>query len=461
MLQKSLFDLVPGPNAYGVEPSSLATMAFIALDTETTGIPTSRAKPTTKNLHHYESCRMVSIAIVEYNGLGKEVDSWHTIIYPDNFKVNATHIHGITQEQAEKEGKHFTDVYYMLVAMLYMCPDVVGHNLQFDLNVIRAEMIRRNLDDGIMDSINPICTLKLYRQIFLKPIKLDALYKGLFGKELDGAHDALNDARAAGEVYPLLKNDPRVYKPITPKRVVIKASEVAACMGLNNYRKPAEVIDDLWKKVSPDTFKGQTRDEANLEALAKSEEAQAILKAALEETPESSDEVQTILKRVQDLVANDGKLSAIQKTQVNDHMRKMIYTTHGINSEDKTADLDEAELLTDDTFYKWTIAVIEGTEYQVVGRIDRYQKRDDGTKVLVEIKNRTKALFNKVRDYEFVQVQAYLHMMNLQEARLIEQFNNERKSYDIARDQEYWKFEVVPKMENFCKTFHHLLGRDT
>jgi len=435
------------------------TMAFIALDTETTGIPTSRAKPTTKNLHHYDSCRMVSIAIVEYNCYGKEVDSWHKIIYPDNFKVDATHIHGITQEQAEKEGTHFLDVYYMLVGLLYMCPDVVGHNLQFDLNVIRAEMFRRGLDDGIMDSINPNCTLKLYRQIFLKPIKLEALYRGLFGKELDGAHDALNDARAAGEVFTLLKNDPRVYKPITPKRVVIKASEVAACMGNNNYRKPAEVIDDLWKKVSPDTFKGQTRDDANLEALAKSDEAQATLKAALEETPESSDEVQTILKRVQDLVANDGKLSTQQKSQVNDHMRKMIYTTHGINSEDKTADLDEAELMTDDTFYKWTIAVIEGTQYQVVGRIDRYQKKEDGTKVLVEIKNRTKALFNKVRDYEFVQVQTYLHMMNLQDARLIEQFNNERKSYDIARDQEYWNSEVVPKMENFCKTFHHLLGQ--
>ena len=434
-------------------------MSFIALDTDTTGIPTSRAKPTPKNLHHYDSCRMVSIAIVEFNGLGKEVDSWHAIIYPDNFKVDATHIHGITQEQAEKEGKHFLDVYHILVGLLYMCPDVVGHNLQFDLNVIRAEMIRRGLDDGIMDSINPICTLKLYRQIFLKPIKLEALYKGLFQKDLEGAHDALNDARAAGEVYPILKGDPRVYKALPHKRVTIKASEVAACMGLNNYRKPAEVIDDLWKKVSPDTFKGQTRDDANLEALAQSAEAQATLKAALEETPVSSDEVQSILKRAQELVSNDNKLSPRQKTQVNDHMRKMIYTTHGINSEDKTADLDEAELLTDDTFYRWTIAVIEGTEYQVVGRIDRYQKKEDGSRVLVEIKNRTKALFNKVRDYEFVQVQTYLHMLNLQEARLIEQFNTERKSYDIKWDQEYWKSDVVPKMENFCKTFHHLLGQ--
>lgn len=435
-------------------------MAFIAIDTETTGLPTSRAKPTNQNLAHYEPCRMVSIAVVEFNSLGKEVDNWHTIIYPDNFKVDATHVHGITQEQAEKEGSHFLDIYHIIVGMLYMCPNVVGHNLQFDLNVIRAEMIRRGLDDCVMESINPICTLKLYRQIFLKPIKLGVLYKGLFQKDLDGAHDALNDARAAGEVYPILKGDPRVYAAIPHKRVVIKASEVAACMGLNNYRRPTEVLDDLWKKVSPDTFKGQTRDEVNLAALAQSAEAQSSLKAALAETPESSDEVQTILMRVQELVSNDEKLLPEQKGQVNDHMRKMIYTTHGINSEDKTADLDEAELLTDDTFYRWTVAVIEGTEYQVVGRIDRYQKKEDGTKVLVEIKNRTKALFNKVRDYEFVQVQTYLHMMNLQEARLIEQFNDERKSYDINFDHEYWQTKVVPKMENFCKTFHHMVGKE-
>tara|TARA_R110002073_G_scaffold123085_5_gene266437 strand:- start:4060 stop:5271 length:1212 start_codon:yes stop_codon:yes gene_type:complete len=402
---------------------------------------------------------MLSFAVVEFTEGGKEVDSWHTLIYPDNFKVEATHVHGITQEQSEKEGRHFNDVYHTLVGLLYMCPNVVGHNLQFDTNVIRAEMVRRGLDDSIMDTINPICTLKLYRQVFLKPIKLTNLYKGLFNKELEGAHDALNDARAAGEVYPLLKSDPRKYKSLHMKRVTIKASEVAACMGLNNYRRPAEVIDDLWKKVSPTTFTGQTRDDINLAALAHSDEAQATLKAALEETPDSSDEVQSILKRVQELVSTDEKLSPRQKTQVNDHMRKMIYTTHGIKSEDKTADLDEAELHTDDTFYKWTIMVIEGTEYQVVGRIDRYQVKDDGTKVLVEIKNRTKALFNKVRDYEFVQVLTYLHMMNLKEARLIEQFNKERKSYDINFDQEYWNSDVIPKMENFCKTFHHMLGQ--
>ena len=36
----------------------------------------------------------------------------------------------------------------------------------------------------IFDRIKPVCTLKMYRQLFLKPIKLGALYKSLFSKDL-------------------------------------------------------------------------------------------------------------------------------------------------------------------------------------------------------------------------------------------------------------------------------------
>ena len=434
-------------------------MAYIAIDTETTGLPGTRAAPHAGNIAKFDKCRMLSIAIVEFDSTGKEVYAWHKIVYPDDFKVDATHIHGITQEKAEEDGCLFEDLYHVMAATFYACPNIVGHNLAFDLNVIQAEMIRRGCDDSVMDYINPICTLKLYKSIFLTPIKLGILYNKLIGKELEGAHDALNDARAAGEVYTYLKEDPRVYKALGIRKVIIKASEVAACMGLNNYRKPDEVIKDLWAKYSPETFQGQqTRDQRNIEALSYSSGAQKIVNDALKETPASSDDVQSVLKRASALIETDGVLSKEQKDMVNDHMRKMIYTTHGTNAEDKTADLDEAKLRNDDTFYKFTIDEIEGTKYEIVGRIDRIQDNEDGTKTLVEIKNRTKALFNKVRDYEFVQVQSYLHMMDLEKARLIEQFNNERKSYDIPRDCAYWETFVVPKLQNFCKTFHHTLG---
>jgi len=78
---------------------------------------------------------------------------------------------------------------------------------------------------------------------------------------------------------------------------------------------------------------------------------------------------------------------------------------------------------------------------------------DDGSRVLVEIKNRTKRLFRKVPDYEYIQVQTYLQMLNLERARLVEQFNSQVLSHDIERDDEFWK-NVLKCLESFCQQLY-------
>jgi len=407
---------------------------------------------------------MLSFAIVEYDETHKEVDAHEFIVYPDNFEVAATEIHGITEEHAKAVGVPFDEVSNLLTAILFMSEEdkvmVVGHNLEFDLNVIHAEFIRREIDRRLLDKIEPICTLKLYHHVFLKFIKLSVLYKQLFGKELEGAHGALADARAAGEVYPFLLKDMRTHQPIRSRRVIIKASEVAAVIGMNNYKKPEEVLDDMWKKYSPETFKGQTKDERQKAALNSSRTAVAVYDLVMNEVPKNSDEVRKLVSITISAVNEVKDLTQGQKAIVGEHMRKMLYTTHGTRSEDTTADLDEANLLKDNSFYEYRVASIEGTEYVIVGRIDRYQLKEDGTKVLVEIKNRTRRLFNKLMGYENIQVQTYLQMMNLNEARLIEQFNNERKSYDINRDESLWTEKVIPSLREFCSTLHHHMSTE-
>jgi len=436
-------------------------MVYFALDTETTGLPTSRAKPTSSNFSQYDTCRMLSLAIVEFSDDHKEQAAHHFLVKPDGFEVKATHVHGITQEIAETQGLPFEEIYNIFIGMIFLTVvecKIVGHNLDFDLNVIRSEFIRHEKSLDVLDRITPICTLKLYRQIFLKPIKLGILYKQLFGKEFDGAHDALNDARAAGKVYPLLLGDLRTCKPIAKKKIIIKASEVAACIGVNIYRPTFEVISDIWKKNNPDNFNGLTREEKNKEALNSSEGAKTIFRGAMKEVPENSDQVQTLVTKTLEAVDKDESLSLDQKKMVSEHMRKMIYTTHGTRSEDTTADLDESQLHTDNAFYNLEIVSIEGTTYEIVGRIDRYQVEEDGSKTLIEIKNRTRCLFKKVRDYEMIQVQTYLQMLDLKKARLVEQYNNERLSYPIDRNQDQWETQVMPKLTEFCKTLHHYMS---
>ena len=429
-------------------------MKYIAIDTETTGLPKSRAKPTKDNTWAWDECRPLSVAIVEFEG-DTILNEYHQLVYPDTFAVKATEIHGITELDAKSNGVPFSCVYNYFSTMVEVYPMVVGHNLKFDLDVLKSEAIRRGLDTTVFDKIDPVCTLKLTKQVYLKSMKLTVLYEMLFDRPLDGAHNALADAVAAGEVYNKLVADPRTYKPIKTRKVIIKASEVAACAGLHTYKPTWEVLDDMWKKYNPGNFRGETKTERNLKALESSEEAQKLLKAVLKVEPKNSSEVQDLVSISIEAIKNDGKLTDPQKTLVCDHIRSMIYTTHGTRSEDTTADLDDADLHKDETFYSYPVITIEGTKYEIVGRIDRFQKNSDDSKTLVEIKNRTRTLFNKVRVYEMIQVQAYLQMTGMKDARLIEQYNNTRKSYMIEKDEDSWKNTILPKLTQFCKTLHH------
>jgi len=78
------------------------------------------------------------------------------------------------------------------------------------------------------------------------------------------------------------------------KRVVLKASDVAAIIGRHQYKSREEVFNDYWKKYSPDTFIGQTKKDKALEALRASENAQNILASALAfEAKDSKEAAQT------------------------------------------------------------------------------------------------------------------------------------------------------------------------
>ena len=424
---------------------------YIAIDTETTGLPKSRQDASPDNISSWNQCRVLSLAIVKYSSRGRELDHFYELVYPDTFQVAATEIHGITEEDAKTKGKPFEEVYAKLVEYIKKCPVVVGHNLKFDMDVILSEAYRRGLDVTPLLDVRRICTLDLAKKRFMRPMKLTVLYKELTGKDFEGAHNALCDTRACGEVFPMLMGDGRVYKDLSVKKVIIKASEVAAAIGLNQFKKPQEVLEEMWKKVSPQTFHGQTKEDVALATINTSETLQKVLKHT--ETMTTGD-VKNNLKNLFAVIEGETSITDESLQQVKDHVRKVMYTNHGIRSEDVTADLDENKLERDETFYSHDICIIRGTTYQIVGRVDRMQRLDDGSKMVVEIKNRANGLFHKVRDYENVQVQAYLQMTGIKYGRLVEQFGNTRKQYLIEKNDEYWENDVIPKLENFCKNFH-------
>lgn len=443
----------------------MACLNYIAFDFETSGLPRGRRniKVTHETLSNFDGCRAVSLSAARFSQRGRLIKTFDAIIRPDDFKIGeeSVAIHGITNERALKEGRPFPEVFRDFMDFIGpRTKTLVAHNAQFDTSVLHSEILRHGLDATQVDDLVIRCTLELYKDRFLSPIKLTKLYSEIFGEEFDNAHNSLADSIACGKVYPyLLGQTERTLKPLPIKKVIIGASSVASAIGCG-FKKPQELVEELWKKYSPQTFRGQTKEEEALVVLNSLSSTRDILKEAESFKSEISTDVQQETRKLFHQIEHSGLLPQ-QMIQAKEHIRKTLYTNHGTRNEKKTAKFDKmsASLVEDETFYKYDICVIEGTLYQIVGRLDRIQNNEDGSRMLVEIKNRTKGLFNRVRDYEDIQCQTYLQMLeDIEYCRLVETYNGESKSYLIQKDYPKWKDEILPKLNNFCEHFHSLLS---
>ena len=244
------------------------------------------------------------------------------------------------------------------------------------------------------------------------------------------------------------------YKEKMPSKIIIKASELAACIGKNPYKKPDEVLLEMWKKYSPETFKGETTDDRNLKAVKASPQTRALFYQVLKMKPANSDEVALAINETLAKVDLDPNLTKAQKKDAGECMRKMLSTHHGTRSEAKTADQDEEKLEIDNSFHTLAVTKIGDIQFEIVGKIDRLQVAENGEKTLVEIKNRARCLFGEVKEYEHLQVQTYLQMLDLRHGRLTEQFNEERRHYPIERDDELWHGDVMPKLVAYCEKLY-------
>ena len=435
-------------------------MQYIAFDFETSGLPKGRKPVTRDTLSQYDTCRAVSLSAARFSSKGRLIDTFDAMILPTDFSISpgSVAIHGITEDMAKSQGRPFLQVFTDF--MTFIGPrtkTMVAHNAKFDTSVLLSEMLRHNIDISLVEDLNFRCTLELYRERFLKPVRLGVLYEEIFGEQFENAHNSLADCIACGRVYPYVIGHTRELKPIGVPKVIIGASSVASAIGIG-FKKQPELIEELWKKYSPNTFDGKTKEDKALEILMWNTSTKKILEDAKNFKSENSAEVAQKTRAVYHQIEHSG-LSAEDIVVAKDHLRKTLYTNHGTRNEYKTADADKANLVEDDTFYTRDICTIEGTLYQIVGRIDRLQMNDDGSRTLVEIKNRAKGLFNRVRDYEEVQCQTYLQMLgDIKYCRLVEQFNDERKGYLIEKNDEKWKDEIIPKLQNFCELFHSMLS---
>lgn len=194
---------------------------YLIFDTETTGIPHNKTAPIT-DLENWP--RLVQLAWQLHDSHGKLLSQENFIVKPDGFNIpfKAEQIHGISTRRAQDEGHDLKQVLERFSEDLKKTRLLVGHNIEFDINIIGAELIRQELpyetfiglektDTGIVST--EFCQLSGGIGGKLKMPRLSELHEKLFGKKFQDAHDASYDVAAtARSFFGLMKQ--KVVKPI-------------------------------------------------------------------------------------------------------------------------------------------------------------------------------------------------------------------------------------------------------
>lgn len=182
---------------------------YLIFDTETTGIPHNKAAPLT-DLDNWP--RLVQLAWQVHDRYGKLLSQHNYIVKPEGFDIpfKAEQVHGISTKRALEEGHDLKTVLTTFLQDLAQTKVLVGHNIEFDINIIGAELLRQSLDTNALLALAKLdtgiaaiefCALPGGIGGKLKMPRLHELHEKLFGYDFEDAHDASYDVAATARAF--------------------------------------------------------------------------------------------------------------------------------------------------------------------------------------------------------------------------------------------------------------------
>lgn len=267
---------------------------------------------------------------------------------------------------------------------------------------------------------------------------------------------------------------------IEKKRITLSISQIAPLIGIDNYNNFPRIFCEIWRRYNPTEFREyelKLKDEGA--QLANASEMNDIweiddqfgtnllqqVKALNENKGKTSNEMVKLQQDITKYINEQNKLSGEQKEELTKKVCSITNKNHGVNNED--AILKEFCNLTEKTLQNeqgWVEIKLEDNtfaEWVIIGKYDGITTENE----LVEAKMRQKALFKKMRDYENVQVQLYLHALGFEQAYLVEgitKSKGEMQTYihEIQYNEEYVKEFILERLKQFIKFFEIIISND-
>ena len=183
-------------------------MKVLVVDTETTGLP------------YYLDGKRKYPSIVQWSFVVFDMET-ETVLREHDYIIKAldpippetTAIHGITEEMSQS-GFDFRDVYPTYIECVEISNVIIGHNIDFDMNVMKHQCSRLYLEFQHPNEI--FCTAKSSTNIccierigkrgkYFKYPKLIELYEFLFNETPTGLHNSMKDVWVCLRCYCQLK----------------------------------------------------------------------------------------------------------------------------------------------------------------------------------------------------------------------------------------------------------------
>lgn len=195
---------------------------YLAFDTETTDLPRPHLE-----LGHRAQPHLLQFAGILFNDDGTELDRLCTMVRPGRGALLSTHAfaaHGISLEEAFHRGIGVSEVFRWFTTASKRATWTVGHNLEFDLQMM-AIVAARLGEAGWSAPSNTICTMAqstalvnlppTFRMMAAgrfhpKSPSLSECVRHFFGEEHSDAHDAEADVRACIRIFRHLKQERKV-----------------------------------------------------------------------------------------------------------------------------------------------------------------------------------------------------------------------------------------------------------
>lgn len=192
---------------------------YLIFDTETTGKADFNRPPT-------DACqpRLVQLGALLLDEKFETMAELNAIVKPDGYIISdvVAKIHGIDQATAERYGLPEPIVLAAFAELLRRADYLIAHNITFDGIVLgRAFDIHKSIEAVLppnkkctMLAMTPICKLP-GRSGDSKWPTLQEAHLHCFGKQFDGAHDAMADVRACARIYQWIVQGGKTPDPLS------------------------------------------------------------------------------------------------------------------------------------------------------------------------------------------------------------------------------------------------------